>query len=84
MNEDNILTAEDVARIKSRPIDLSDMPEMTEEDFSRMRFRNQPPQFTKIIDSENLEWLLKGHKDVQTQLNYVVRWAREHNCPIFA
>ena len=60
MNNRKTLTAERVAEIKAREIDLSDIPELTESDFARGNFRNFRPckkQITTNIDIDTLAWL---------------------------
>lgn len=66
-------------------IDLSDAPELTEEDFSRGHFKYWKPvkkTITIRIDMDNLSWLKDNGAHYQTKLNEVLRWARLNNCPI--
>jgi len=67
-------------------IDTSDIPELTEEVFSRGHFKYWKPvkkTITVRIDLDNLAWLQScGHKGYQTKLNDVLRWARENKCPV--
>lgn len=65
-------------------IDLSDLPEVS--DMTGFSLRNYKPVKKTIsirIDLDNLMWLKrKNEKGYQKRLNEVLRWAREHNCPI--
>ncbi len=67
-------------------INTDDIPELTEEDFSRGHFKYWKPvkkSITFRIDLDNLSWLQsEGTKGYQTKLNDVIRWARENQCPI--
>ncbi|MGI5172062.1 BrnA antitoxin family protein [Treponema sp. OMZ 840] len=67
-------------------IDLTDIPELTEEDFARgyFKYRKLPKKAMMFsIDIDNLDWLQSfGKKDYQTRINYVLRWARMNNCQI--
>ena len=67
-------------------IDTSDIPELTEEDFSRGHFKYWKPMKKSItirIDVDNLAWLQsEGVKGYQKKMNAVIRWAKENNCPI--
>ncbi len=70
-------TPERVAELRKN-IDLSDIPEIT--DFSKGYLRNS--RLTATIDSENLEWLKIQEVGYQERINFAIRWAREHNCPL--
>lgn len=67
-------------------INTDDIPELTEEDFSRGHFKYWKPvkkSITFRIDLDNLSWLQsEGSKGYQTKLNDVIRWARENQCPV--
>ena len=80
------LTAEKVAEIRAKGINFDDIPELTEEDFSKGHFKYWKPvkkSITFRIDMDNLSWLKSaGVKGYQTKLNEVIRWARENNCPL--
>lgn len=80
------LTAEKVAEIRAKGINFDDIPELTEEDFSKGHFKYWKPvkkSITFRIDMDNLSWLKSaGIKGYQTKLNEVIRWARENNCPL--
>jgi uncharacterized protein (DUF4415 family) len=69
-------------------INLSDMPELTKEDFERGHFKYWKPvkkSITVRIDLDNLSWLQSaGVKGYQTKMNDVIRWARFHDCPIIS
>ena len=65
-------------------INLTDAPELTEEDFATGRFRYwKPPQktITMRIDLDNLDWLQSvGKQNYQSRLNNALRWARLNDC----
>jgi uncharacterized protein (DUF4415 family) len=67
-------------------INTKDIPELTEEDFSRGYFKYWKPMKKSItfrIDLDNLFWLQSGGvKGYQKRLNEVIRWARENSCPV--
>jgi uncharacterized protein (DUF4415 family) len=79
------LTEESIARLRAlsdRPdseIDLSDIPEWTEEDFKnavRGKFyRPVKAQITAKLDSDVLAWLKKDGPGYQTRMNAVLRKA---------
>jgi len=69
--------------------DFSDCPIPTDEQFSKIKpchllQRNQEIELTakSIIYDENQEWLLSLGSDYQKNLNYVIKWAKEHNCTL--
>lgn len=71
-----------IEELKARPIDLSDIPEVTEEMWKTGRLKNWKPAkkpVTVRLDLDNLEWL-KGRnpKGYQTRLNDALRWARKN------
>lgn len=72
--------------IPDNQINTDDIPELTEEDFSRGHFKYWKPvkkSITFRIDLDNLSWLQsEGSKGYQTKLNDVIRWARENKCPV--
>ncbi len=73
------LTAERIAAIKERDIDVSDIPELTKADFATGHFRNWKSAKKAIslrIDLDNLEWLK------QKRMNEVLRWVRQNGCPL--
>lgn len=67
-------------------INTKDIPEVTEEDFARGKFKYWKPvkkSITFRIDIDNLSWLQSGGvKGYQKKLNEVIRWARENKCPL--
>lgn len=67
-------------------IDTKDVPQLTEEDFARGRFKYWKPvkkSITIRIDVDNLAWLQSGGvKGYQRKTNEVIRWARMNDCPI--
>ena len=72
--------------IPDSQINTDDIPELTEEDFSRGHFKYWKPvkkSITFRIHLDNLSWLQsEGSKGYQTKLNDVIRWARENKCPV--
>lgn len=76
-------TAERVAELRKN-IDLSDIPEIT--DLTGFQLKNWKPIKKPVsfrIDLDNLAWLKsKGEKGYQKRMNDVLRWAREHGCPL--
>lgn len=80
------LTAKKVAEIRAKGINFDDIPELTESDFERGHFKYWKPvkkSITFRIDLDNLAWLQsEGTKGYQTKLNDVIRWARQHGCPL--
>lgn len=72
--------------VSDEQIDTSDIPELTEEDFTRGHFKYWRPAKKSItirIDVDNLAWLQSvGKKDYQSRLNNALRWARMNNCPV--
>lgn len=80
MNTESKLTAERVAEIRARQLDLSDIPELTREQWQTGHFRNQ--RVTFVLDSDNSEWIQPANSGYENRLNNALRWAREHNCPL--
>lgn len=68
------LTADRIAEIKARPIDLSDIRELTEEDFSRGHFRNQV-EVKIMMESSLLEKFNATGLDLESYINSQVRAA---------
>lgn len=72
--------------VPDNQINTKDMPELTENDFSRGHFKYWKPikkSITFRIDLDNLNWLQSGGtKGYQKKLNEVIRWARENSCPV--
>ena len=72
--------------VPDNQINTKDIPELTEDDFSRGHFKYWKPMKKSItfrIDIDNLSWLQScGSKGYQTKLNEVIRWARENKCPV--
>lgn len=67
-------------------LNLVDMPELTEEDFSRGHFKHWKPEkkaITNRYDVDLIAWIQSaGKKGYLTRMNKVMRWAKEHGCPI--
>lgn len=54
------MTQERIAELKNRPIDLSDIPEVTAEqaqEFYPRRLRMQYQKLYNLFDKDNLQWL---------------------------
>jgi uncharacterized protein (DUF4415 family) len=70
---------ERLARMKPDEIDLSDVPEVTAEEFARgvVRYGLKPPlrktQVTLRLDSDVLEWFRARGKGYQTEMNALLR-----------
>lgn len=78
-------TAERIEELRKN-VDLSDIPEIA--DFSEGHLRNWKPAKKAVsfrIDLDNLEWLQSaGIKGYQKKMNAVIRWAKQHGCPLAA
>ena len=68
------LTADRIAEIKARPIDLSDIRELTEDDFSRGHFRNRV-EVKIMLESSLLEKFNATGLDLEAYINSQVRAA---------
>ncbi len=83
---ENLIAKCESNAIPDSQIDLSDIPELTDEDFKHGYFKNlktKKKTVTFRIDLDNLAWLKQdGAKGYQTKLNEVLRWARYNNCPV--
>lgn len=81
LNQNDVPTPEQLQEIenaKKIPITFDDdCPELTDEQMSNFK-RSIPIS----IDYDNLKWLNQNQSDVQKQVNFIIRWAREHNCPL--
>lgn len=86
MNSANALAANEIAALKKRPIDFSDIPELTPEQAKELYPKNWKPRKQAIsvrIDMDTIDWLKKpGEKGYLQRLNAVLRWARMRGCPI--
>jgi uncharacterized protein (DUF4415 family) len=74
------ITAARLAEMKARaarPVDTSDIPEMTDEQFKtavRSRFhRPRKAQITAKVDADVLAWLKSQGKGYQSRLNAILR-----------
>ncbi len=79
-----MLTAEEIEALQKRPIDFSDIPELTEDQIMNMYPRNWRKQAVSArLGSDTIEWLkTPGEKGYLRRLNAVLRWARLKGCPI--
>ena len=81
MKQGKALTAERLAEITAHEIDLSDIPELTKEQWEQGHFRNQAP-ISVVIDFDNAAWLKKnGNAINEYTVNNILRWARRNGCP---
>ena len=82
-NGANSFTIERVEELRKN-VDLSDIPEIV--DFSAGQLRNLKASNKSVffpVDLDNLEWLQSaGKTGCQKKMNAVIRWAKQHNCPI--
>lgn len=85
MSERKTLSAERIKELQNRPIDLSDIPEVSDSMWESGHYRNWKPAKKAIslrIDLDNYEWLKTRGPGYQKRLNEVLRWARSNGCPI--
>ena len=86
MHSAKMLTAKEIQELKKRPIDFSDIPELTDSQIQGLYPKNWRPQKQAIsarIDMDTIEWLKEpGEKGYLQRLNAVLRWARMKGCPI--
>ncbi|MBQ5470617.1 MAG: BrnA antitoxin family protein [Treponema sp.] len=86
MNTVKTLTAEDIAELKKRPIDFSDIPELTDSQAKELYPKNWRPRKVAVsarIDMDTIDWLkTPGEKGYLQRLNAVLRWAKMEGCPI--
>lgn len=79
MNTSKGFTEEEIEELKKRPIDYSDIPEITDEEAKEFYFKNYRPikkQVSVRLDADILEWLKKPNdKGYQSRLNTALRWA---------
>ena len=82
MKQEKALTAERIAEITAHEIDLSDIPELTKEQWENGHFKNQPA-LSVSIDIDNASWLKKIGTGVnEYTVNTILRWARQNGCPV--
>ena len=70
------LTAQDLADLPDEAIDLSDIPEVTEEMFKRGRVvypHERKKQLTVRLDPDIVDWFRAQGKGYQTHMNAVLR-----------
>lgn len=86
MNSVKKITAKEVKKLKQKPIDFSDIPELTDSQILELYPKNWRPKKQAIsarIDIDTIEWLKEpGEKGYLQRLNSVLRWARLQGCPI--
>lgn len=86
MSTSKTFTDEQLEALKKRPIDFSDIPELTDEQALELYPRNWRPKKQAIsarIDTDTIEWLKEpGESGYLQRLNAVLRWARLKGCPI--
>jgi uncharacterized protein (DUF4415 family) len=62
--------------LKSGPIDLSDIPELTEDEAEKLHFKYYKPVKKPVqlrIDADVLEWFKSSGKGYQSRINAVLR-----------
>jgi uncharacterized protein (DUF4415 family) len=86
MNTAKTLTAKDIAALKKRPIDFSDIPELTDSQAKELYPKNWRPKKKAVsarIDLDTIDWLKSpGEKGYLQRMNAVLRWAKMEGCPI--
>ncbi|MGI5173269.1 BrnA antitoxin family protein [Treponema sp. OMZ 840] len=86
MSTANILTVEEIVTLKKRPINFSDIPELTDAQAKELYPKNWKPKKQAVsvrIDMDTIDWLKEpGDKGYLQRLNAVLRWARIKGCPI--
>lgn len=86
MNTAKTLTPEEIAALKKRPIDFSDIPELTDSQAKELYPKNWRPRKVAVsarIDMDTIDWLkTPGEKGYLQRLNAVLRWAKMEGCPI--
>ena len=65
MKQEKALTAERIAEITAHEIDLSDIPELTKEQWEKGHFKNQPA-LSVSIDIDNASWLMMTSQSLAT------------------
>ena len=80
------LTAKEIAELKKRAIDFSDIPELTYNQSKELYPKNWKPKKQAIsvrIDMDTIDWLKSpGDRGYLKRMNAVLRWARMEGCPI--
>ena len=86
MSSAKTLTAKEIEELRKRPIDFSDIPELTSEQSKELYPKNWRPKKQAVsdrIDMDTIDWLKEpGEKGYLQRLNAVLRWARMEGCPI--
>lgn len=86
MNTAKTLTAKDIEELKNRPIDFSDIPELTDSQVKELYPKNWRPRKKAVsarIDLDTIEWLKSPEeKGYLQRMNAVLRWAKMKGCPI--
>lgn len=86
MNSVKTLTVEEIVTLKKKPIDFSDIPELTDAQAKELYPQNWKPKKQAVsvrIDMDTIDWLKEpGDKGYLQRLNAVLRWARMEGCPI--
>lgn len=88
LNDDQLKEIEELKRMDDSLIDLSSVPELSDDDLitghfvyaNSLKIKKTPVHI--MIDDDNLEWLKSQGKGYQPRLNRVLRWAKLNNCPI--
>lgn len=88
LNDKQLKEIEELKRMNDNSIDLSSIPELTDDNLkaghfvyaNSLKIKKTPVHI--MIDEDNLEWLKSQGKGYQPRLNKVLRWAKLNNCPI--
>lgn len=88
LSEKQLKEIDALKRMDDNSIDLSSIPELTDEEFktghfvyaNSLKIKKTPVHL--MLDDDNLEWLKSQGKGYQPRLNKVLRWAKLNNCPI--
>lgn len=86
MNTAKTLTDKEIAALKKRQIDFSDIPELTDLEAKELYPKNWRPKKKAVsarIDMDTIDWLkTPGEKGYLQRMNAVLRWAKMKGCPI--
>lgn len=86
MNTAKTLTDKEIAALKKRQIDFSDIPELTDLEAKELYPKNWRPKKKAVsarIDMDIIDWLkTPGEKGYLQRMNAVLRWAKMKGCPI--
>jgi len=72
------LTPTEARRLDATPIDYSDIPELTDESFTKAPVKKQ---LTIRLDADVLNWLKRNGRGYQTRINRILRVVMESQPP---